>query len=317
MAHKLREYFNLIKEAGNEFIDDDALKLSASLAYYTVFSIGPLLLVVVTLMGFFYQKGEITTELFEQLSTLVGHQGSMQLKSILDNTNSLGKNTTTFGIIGLVVLIFGATGIFTEIQGSVNYIWSIKAKPQKGWLKYITDRLLSFSLIIGVGFLLLVTLMIDLLVEIVMKRMQIYLGDGYVILINGVNVLLLFSIVTFLFTVIYKVLPDATIYWKDAFAGAFFSGILFLIGKFLISYYLGSSTTINTYGAAASIIIILSWVYYSSIILYYGAEYTKVYATRLGRGIKVYETAVYIIKRESKELPGSMHPAAENNSPAN
>jgi len=302
MASKIREYFNLLKDTGNEFNDDNAIKLSASLAFYTIFSIGPLLLVVITLMGFFYKKEEATTQVFNQLSMLMGKTGAAQLRSILDNISNQ-NNTTLFGIIGVIILVFGATGIFTEIQGSINYIWSIKATPKRSWLKYITDRLLSFSLIIGIGFLMIVTLIINVAVDLVTSRMQVYLGDTYLILIQGVNILLLFAIVIFLFAVIYKVLPDATISWKDAFIGASFTGVLFLIGKFLISYYLGSSSSVNMYGAAASIIILLSWVYYISIILYFGAEFTKVYAMKWGKGIKVYDTAVYIIKREAKELP--------------
>ena len=302
MASKIRECLHLLIDAGSEFNEDNAIKLSASLAFYTIFSIGPLLLVVITLMGFFYKKAEATTQVFDQLSMLVGKSGAAQLRSILDNISNQ-NNTTLFGVIGVIILVFGATGIFTEIQSSINYIWSIKATPKRSWLKYITDRLLSFSLIIGIGFLMVVTLIINVGVDLVTTRMQAYLGDTYIILIQGVNILLLLAIVICLFAVIYKVLPDATISWKDALIGASFTGLLFLIGKFLISYYLGSSSSINMYGAAASIIILLSWVYYISIILYFGAEFTKVYAMKWGKGIKVYDTAVYIIKREAKELP--------------
>lgn len=301
MASKIREYFNLLKEAGGEFSDDNATKLSASLAYYTIFSIGPLLLVLITLMGFFYKKADVTVKVFNQLSELVGKSGAEQLRSILDNI-SKQNNTTLFGIIGVVILIFGATGIFTEIQSSINYIWSIKATPKRGWLKYITDRLLSFSLIVGMGFLLVVTLVANVVVDALTNRLHDYLGDAYAVLIQGVNIVLLLAVVIFLFAVIYKVLPDATISWKDAMIGASFTGFLFLIGKFLIGYYLGSSSNVNTYGAAASIIILLSWVYYTSLILYFGAEFTKVYALKLGKGISVYKTAVYIAKREEKEL---------------
>lgn len=295
-------YFNLLKEAGNNFIDDNAPKLSASLAYYTIFSIGPLLLVVVTLLGVFYEQSKVTNQIFDQLSLLVGKSGADQLKSIMQNINT-SSGTGTLKIIGIVVLVFGATGIFTEIQGSINFIWSIKAKPKRGWLKYITDRLLSFSLIIGIGFLLLVTLMVNLIMDVIMGRLQLFMGDTYTIVLQGINIILLFAVVTFLFAVIYKVLPDAHIAWKDSLVGAAFTGLFFLIGKFLITYYIASSTSINAYGAAASLIILLSWVYYSSIILYFGAEFTKAYAMKFGKGITIYETAVYIVKREAKELP--------------
>lgn len=302
MISKFREYFALVKSAGSEFSDDNATKLSASLAYYTVFSIGPLLLVVVTLLGVFYKKADVTEKIFNQLSKLLGQSGANQLRSILDSI-STQDNTTLFGIIGGVILVFGATGIFTEIQSSINYIWSIKAKPKRGWLKYITDRLISFSLIIGIGFLMLVTLFINILIDMLTNKLQQFFGDANIFLVKGINLLLLLAVVTFLFAVIYKVLPDAKIAWKDTLAGASFTGVLFVIGKFLIGYYLASSSSIDSYGAAASIIILLSWVYYSSMILYFGAEFTKVYAMKWGKGITVYETAVYIIKREAKELP--------------
>ena len=311
MRSKLREYFKLITDAGSEFLDDNATKLSASLAYYTIFSIGPLLLVIITLMGIFYQKATISNKLFEQLSTLVGHTGAMQLKSILDNIANT-NDTTIFGIIGVVILVFGATGIFTEIQGSINYIWSIKAKPKKGWLKYITDRLLSFSLIIGMGFLMLVSLLADLLLDMFTGKLQTLLGLPDTFIIKGFNLVLLFAVVTFLFAIIYKVLPDATIRWKDAYVGASCTGLFFLVGKFAIGYYIGSSQTTETYGASASIIILLSWVYYTAIILYFGAEFTKVYAMKMGNGITIYDTAVYIIKREAKEVPDLKHPVRKS-----
>ena len=310
MATKFKDYLGLIKEAGGEFIDDDATKLSASLAYYTIFSIGPMLLVVITILGFFYKKDTITNHIFDQMTGLMGRSGTEQLRVML-NGISQQNNTTLFGIIGVGVLIFGATGIFTEIQGSINYIWSIKAKPKRGWLKYLADRLLSFSLIVGIGFLMLVTLLVNVIIDAFTGRLQRYLGAADTILVKGTNLILLFSIVTFLFAVIYKVLPDATIRWKDAFTGAVFTAVFFLIGKSLIGYYLSSSTSVNSYGAAASLILLLSWVYYSAIILYFGAEFTKVYAMKFGKGISVYKTAVYIIKREAKELPVKEIPSQE------
>ena len=309
MKIQWHNYWKVIKEASLEFINDNGTKLSASLAYYTIFSIGPLLMVVITLLGVFYKKSEITPEVFDQVQQLIGKAGADELQSIIANISFHGSSTL-FGVIGGVVLVFGATGIFTEIQSSINYIWSIKAKPKRSWLKYITDRLLSFSLIIGSGFLLLVTLFINLVMDLIASRLQHIFGTSNTLLLQGVNILLLFMVVVFLFAVIYKVLPDATIHWHDALIGAAFTGVLFLIGKFLISYYLGSSKMITAYGAAASIILLLSWVYYSSIILYFGAEFTKVYAMRIGKGITIYDTAVYIVKHEAKELPNVKHPTS-------
>lgn len=294
--------FKVLKETFLEFLDDNGTKLSASLSYYTIFSIGPLLLLVISLTGLFMDKDTIATTVNTQIQDLLGAQAAEQIISIINNLQNQSY-AETFGLISAVTLFIGATGVFLEIQDSINYIWSIKAKPKKGWLRLITNRLLSFSLIIGMGFLLLVSLFINTLADIMTDRLARLIGHGQVILVQGAGLTVLFIITTFLFTVIYKVLPDAQIHWRDAIKGAGFTSVLFLIGKFLIGFYLGNSSIGNTYGAAASVIIILLWVYYSAIILYFGAEFTKVYAIRRGHGIKPNKTAVFIEKRFEKELP--------------
>jgi membrane protein len=304
MHDKNISWFKLFKETISEFSNDNVVKLSASLAYYTIFSVGPLLLVIISLTGLFFETENVTYQMYTQMRSLVGEEGAKQIISIIDNMRAQNI-AAKYSIIGGVILAFGATGIFADIQDSINYIWSIRAKPKKGWLKFITNRLLSFSIILGIGFLLIVSLLINLLTDAMVGRLQKLFDTEMVILFQALNIALLFTIITTLFAVIYKVLPDARIKWKDAFIGAGFTGMLFIIGKFLIGYYLGSSEMGNTYGAAASVIIILSWVYYTSIILYFGAEFTKVYAINRGGGIKPYDTAVFIIKREAKELPNA------------
>ncbi len=298
MASKLRKFLNVFIDAGIEFVDDNATKLSASLAYYTLFSIGPLLLVIITILGFFYTRAYITTQIFDQIQGIIGINATAQLQSVLVNINHQA-NKTLFGIIGILVFIFGATGIFSEIQGSINYIWSIKAKPKSNWLKYLRDRLLSLVLVIGMGFLMMVTIFINLLIDLLSGRLHHILGDADIILLKAANLGLLFLVVTVVFLVIFKILPDARIHWRDALVGSVLTSVLFLIGKFLISYYISYSKSINLYGAATSIIILLSWVYYSSIILYYGATFIEVYAHTYGKGIMVKDNAVHIIKRES------------------
>ncbi len=301
MRRRVRNFWQLLIEAGNEFGDDHATKLSASLAYFTIFSIGPLLLVVITMLGWIYKKTTVTTEVFDQVGSIIGQSATVELQGILTNM-SKQTNTTLFGVIGILVFIFGATGIFSEIQSSINYIWSIKAKPKRGWLKYITDRLLSLLLVIGMGFIMMVTIVANLVIDAIAERLHPFLGDANIVLLKGANFGLLFLIVTFVFYIIFKVLPDAKIYWRDALVGSVFTTILFLIGKFLIGYYLGMSKALNAYGAATSIIVVLSWVYYSSMILYYGAEFTEVYAKRWGKGITVTHKAVHIVKHESHLL---------------
>ncbi len=306
-------FFRILKESALGFIEDNAMKLSASLSYYTVFAIGPLLLVIISLIGIFSDEQTLTQSLFGQIQKLLGAQGAEQIVSIISALQK-SQDAHKFGIIGLVSLFISATAVFLEIQDSINYIWSIRAKPKKGWLRIITNRLLSFSLIIGLGFLLTVSLLANTLADLLTDRIARLLGQGQVILLQGSGLFILFIIITLLFSIIYKVLPDAKIHWRDAVVGSSFTGLLFLLGKFLIGFYLGNSRVGSTYGAATSIIIILLWVYYSGIILYFGAEFTKVWALRRGHGIQPNKTAVFILKRDSKELPEQsfMHHSTES-----
>jgi membrane protein len=188
------------------------------------------------------------------------------------------------------------------MQDSINYIWSIKSKPKKSIVKFFFDRLLSFSLIISFGFILMVSLAVHALVDLLHEKLKTLFDEATVIIFQGLNYVILFSVITTLFAIIFKVLPDAKIRWRDTFIGAAFTAVLFLIGKFLISFYLGNSNIGVTYGAAASVVIILLWVYYTSIILYFGAEFTKIYTMNFGGGIVPDKTAVFIIKQEVTEV---------------
>jgi len=296
--------FTVLKKTFLSFLEDRGMKLAASLSYYTVFSIGPVLLIVMSLAGIFYGQEAVQGQLYGQIKGMVGPEAAVQIQEIIQNVQK--TNQSTLGaIVGFVVLFIGATGVFTEMQDSINFIWSIKAKPQKGWLKYIINRLISFSLIVGLGFVLLVSLFINAIVDILSNRLKEMFPDYSVYLFYGINLVVLLIVISALFAVIFKVLPDATVSWKDAIKGAIFTAALFLIGKFLIGYYLGTSNIGLTYGAAASLVIIFLWVYYSSIILYFGAEFTKVHAIEKGGGIRPKKTAVFIVKKEAKEIPES------------
>jgi membrane protein len=214
---------------------------------------------------------------------------------------SLSSDNKFAAMIGVVTLLFGASGVFAEIQDSINHIWGLKAKPKKGLVKLIINRLMSFSMIGSMGFLLLVGLVVNSLMDILNARLLAILPQVTVYLIYAVNLLIVFSIIALLFTVIFKTLPDGKVALKDALRGASFTAILFMIGKFAIGAYLGSSNIGSTYGAAGSIVIILLWVYYSAIILYFGAEFTKVYATHYGSSIVPNQYAVYIRKEEEMD----------------
>jgi membrane protein len=300
----IKKAFSLIKNTGIAFVNDNAFKLSASLSYYTIFALAPLLIIVISLAGIFFGKVAVQGRIYSQLNGIVGNEPALQIQEIIKNIQHTHA-TTAGAVIGAILLVIAATGVFTEMQDSINYIWSVKAKPKKGWLKFLGNRLLSFSLILGMGFLLLVSLIINTMLALLSDRLLKFFPNYTVSFFHTVNSIFILIVISGLFTIIFKVLPDAIISWKDAIIGAAVTATLFLLGKFLIGYYLGRSNLGITYGAAASIIIILSWVYYSALILYFGAEFTKIYALQAGEGIKPKDTAVFIIKREAKEVPVS------------
>jgi membrane protein len=286
------------------FVNDNAFKLSAALSYYTVFALGPLLIIIISLAGIFFGREAVQGRMYGQINGLVGNEAALQIQDIIKNIQH-SHATTAGAIIGAIILIIGATGVFTEMQDSINYIWSVRAKPKKSWLKFLTNRLLSFSLVVGLGFLLLVSLIFNAMLTLLSDRLTRYIPDYTVYFVDWVNHAIILVVITSLFGVIFKILPDAVISWRDAMIGALITALLFLLGKFGIGYYLAHSHFNVTYGAAASIIILLTWVYYSSLILYFGAEFTKMYALHSGAGIKPKDTAVFIIKKESREVPTS------------
>jgi membrane protein len=294
-------FWRVLKRAIQEFFSDSGIKLSASLSYYTIFSIGPLLIIIISLAGIFFGKEAVQGKIYYQIDGLVGSSAALQIQDIIQNIEK-SQLSTSGAIVGFIILIIGATGVFTEIQDSINYIWSVKAKPKRGLVHLFMNRVISFSLIVGLGFVLLVSLIINALVDLLQENLKSFFDQASIYIYQVLNYVILYIIITSLFAVIFKVLPDAKIHWRDAFIGAAFTSFLFLIGKFLIGFYLRYSNVGVTFGAAASIIILLLWVYYTSIILYFGAEFTKVYTLDYGGGIKPDKAAVFIIKRESQEL---------------
>ncbi|GEO10567.1 YihY/virulence factor BrkB family protein [Segetibacter aerophilus] len=297
----IKKYFHVLKGAASGFSQDNCAKLSAALSYYTIFAIGPLLIIIISLSAIFYGRDAVQGRLYGQLNGLIGSDAALQVQEIIKNGQHSHKGIIGT-IIGTVFLVIGATGIFTEIQDSINFIWSLRAKPKRGIVKYLVNRLLSFSLIVSLGFLLIVSLVVSALLDLLSDRLTHYFPHSTVYIFYVINIGIIFVIISLLFAIIFKVLPDGKIKWKDAFIGASFTSVLFIIGKAAIGFYLGRSNLGATYGTAASVIIILLWVYYTSLILYFGAEFTKSYALEYGGGIIPDDTAVFIIKREAKEI---------------
>lgn len=305
-----KTYWKIIATSFNAFMDDRGLKLSGALAYFSIFSMAPLLMIIIFIMGSLYGAGDFQGKIFNELNGLVGNDAAMQIQDSIKRI-SLAEKTNFALVTGIVTLFIGATGVFIEIQDSINMIWRVKAKPQKGWLQVLKNRFLSFSLIISLGFLLLISLIVNGIVVAMMDQLKVYFPDITVILLNIINLLITFLIITILFAIIFKFLPDAEIAWKDVRKGAIFTALLFMLGRYLIGIYISFSEPGTAFGAAGSIIVVLVWVYYTAAILYFGAEFTQVYAEACGGKIRPASYAVHLARieeeKEVDELP-SQHP---------
>ena len=293
----LNNIWKVLVQCFKNFNEDKIPKSSASLAYTTIFSFGPLLVVVIFLCGLFLGQEAVQGKIYSQMQQFVGSDAALQLQTIIQNASLSGKGTVA-AVIGIVMLLFSATAVFAEIQDSINTIWGFKAKPQKGLWMIIRTRFLSFSVIVSLGFLLLVSLGITTVVEGLSGRLKNIFPDVTVVIFYILNIVISFLVITALFLLIFKVLPDAKTKWKDVLPGALASGILFMIGKFGISFYIGKSKIGSTYGAAGSLVILLLWVYYSAIILYLGAEFAKAWSTHKGSSIHPNDYSVALKKVE-------------------
>lgn len=307
MANKmsLKGIWTVLKQSFKGFSDDNVVKLSAALAYYTVFSIGPMIIIIIYFAGVIYGNDAVQGTIFGQIHGLVGADAAAQIQDMIKNA-ALSNKGAVAATIGMVTLIIGATGVFAEIQESINIIWNLKPKPKKGWLKMIMNRLLSFSVIISLGFILLVSLVLNGLIEALMERLQARFPNITVVVVYIVNILITFGIISTLFGVIFKVLPDAIIKWKDVVVGSMVTAVLFMLGKFAITFYIGKADVGGTYGAAGSLVVLLVWVYYSSLILYFGAEFTKAYAANFGSPIHPSAYAVWVKNIEVEQEKGSL-----------
>ena len=282
---------SLLKQTASEWMEDDAPTLGAALAYYTVFSLAPLMTIAIAMAGLFFGKEAAQGQIFDELRVLLGEEGGKAVEEMVQSANAQPTAGVVATIISVIMLLFGASGVFGQLQASLNAIWGVKAKPGRGVLGLIKDRLLSFGFTLVVGFLLLVSL----LLTAGMALMADWIGGlmpGSEALAYILNIVLSLSMITLLFATIFKFLPDAKIAWHDVWIGAFLTALLFTIGKFALGIYLGKSGVASSYGAAGSLIVLLLWVYYSSQILFFGAEFTQVYANRFGSRVAPADNAV-------------------------
>ena len=271
----------LIKETCFEWYADRGSRLGAALAFYTLFSLAPLLIIITAIAALAYGQEVAHAQIMRQVDELIGADGAKAIRTVIENASRPSSGITAT-LIGLATLLFGATVVFSELQDALNTIWKIPPKTERGMIIGIArDRFLSFTMVLSLGFLLLVSMLANTVFNAITQNLgDILPGRRYIL--STANMVLLFAVVTMLFAVIYKVLPDTTILWGDVIIGAVATALLFLAGKFLIGLYLVYSSVVSVYGAAGSLVVVLVWMYYSAQIFYFGAEFTKVYAMHRG-----------------------------------
>ncbi|SEM82361.1 membrane protein [bacterium A37T11] len=296
-----KDSFALLVATVNSFIDDKAMKMSAALAYYTLFSLAPLLLIVLWLVGFFFgQHSESQEQILKELEKMVGTEAAYQIQQVIQKIGLQDKSGLAIGI-GIVTLVIGSTTVFVQIQDSINDIWKVRVKPKKEWVRLVLNRLLSFSMIIGIGFLLVVSLIVTTIISSMNVIISRYIPIDTLWMVDLANRAITFLVIATLFGVIFRFLPDARIRWKTVRIGAIFTAVLFMLGQYLIGLYMRYSAPASAYGAAGSVIVILLWIYYTSAILYFGAEFTKEFAKKHGGGITPSPYAVRVVQSETVE----------------
>lgn len=288
----IKAIFSLFKQTFDEWNEDRAPRLAAALSYYTIFSIAPFLIVVIAIAGLVATPDAVRGSLDEQIQGLVGREGADMIQELIQNTSKPQENIIA-SIIGLVTLLLGAGGVFGQLQDALNTVWGVKPRPGKSIIETIKDRFLSFTMVLGVGFMLLVSLLLSSFLSSV-HTFFLGLLPGAEFILQIVNFVISFGVITLLFALMYKILPDVEIQWRDVIVGAAVTSLLFVIGKTALGLYLGNSGVLSTYGAAGSLIIILLWIFYSAQILLFGAEFTQVYAQKYGSRIKPAADAVPI-----------------------
>jgi membrane protein len=289
----LRTAWAILKQTVLNFFQDDSFSYASSIAFYTIFSLPAILIISLSVGATFYERDVVQRELINQIARLVGTESASDIEEILINA-TMDSTGTIAKIVGVATLIFSATTVFISLQTSINKIWGIKPKPQRGFIKYLIDRLLSLAMVITLGFLLLVSLIIDTMLMVFQNGMAKIMAGWALYIVSAMNIFISLAFITLIFAMMFKVLPDAKIKWRDVWVGSLVTTALFTAGKYLIGFYLGNSSVNSAYGAAGSLVVILIWVYYSTVIFLFGAELTSVYAEKTGSEITPYHHAVKV-----------------------
>lgn len=291
----------MIKDAGAGFSKHRGIKLSAALCFYAIFSLGPMMLVMIYISSLFLGRQAIEGSIYSQIGSVIGKDAALQIYNMIQNASD--RSNSFLAVVGFATLFFASTAVFAEMHDSINLIWNLKVKSGHGFKQMVKYRFVAFSIIMGLGLILFIFLVINGILEGFKGNIRDVFPDAAVGILYTMNFLLTLLVVTLLFAFIYKILPDAVIQWKDVAGGALFAAVLFMLGKFLFTYYISRSNLGSTYGSAGSLVILLLWVFYSSLVFYFGAEFAKAYAMKFGKEIlpKHFAVMVKVVRVESKE----------------
>jgi len=291
-----RDVLDLLKRSGSEFFRDDCPRLAAALSYYTVFALAPLIALLLLMSGLIWNPQEVQTAIGHQIRDLMGEQASREVLTMVAHKDPTGGKGPMATIIGLAMLAFGATGAFLQLQGALNAAWDVEPDPSQGGIRnFITKRVFSFGLILGIVFLLIVSLAVTAAISALTDRFGGGMNETVMLVLEFIFA---FVVVTLLFGAMFKVLPDAEVAWRDVWVGAIVTTVLFVIGKFLIGFYLGQSDPGSSFGSAGTLAVILIWIYYASHIVLFGAEFTQAWATKFGGGIRPEAGAAKVVEQK-------------------
>ncbi len=303
MKAKLKAVRKILLRSVKEYKKDDPIKLAGTTAYFTIFAVAPIFIILISVIGFVLEEETVRERIFNEVESIIGAQGAGFIETIVENFRNRHQ-TLTGTILGILVFLITSTTFFTILQNSLNFVWRVKAKPRSNLLKALKDRLISFGLILSIGFVLLVMFIVDLALSYFTIFLERYIDEYAFLLIRPVSIVFSFAILVLIFALIYKYLPDTKIRWNVTWTGAIVTALLFTIGRYLIGLILGMADIGVMYGAAGSAVVFILWVFYSSIILFFGAEITKQYAIYYNYEILPKDYAVKIRIQEVGENDG-------------
>jgi membrane protein len=287
----------LLEETWLEFLDNNSFQKGAALAYYTIFALPPMLIIIISASGYFLEEQAVSGEIYYKIKELIGSEGAYAVQKMVENVNAF-TNLNLAAVVGGVALFIAATGLFVSLQDSLNEIWYVKPKPKRGYLKLILDRVLSFGMILIIAVILLLSLLANTILVVIGDFMTARFSGWVVYILHAANFMSSLVMMSFLFACIYRFLPDAKIKWRDVWVGALVTSVLFSIFRGIIGFYLGKNDVASVYGAAGSVVIILTWVFFTSQIIFFGAVFTFVFSRKYGHNIYPATYAVRVIRQE-------------------